>query len=105
MPSLIVMKKIMLIMSNQQSHYALVIQEQIKSDGHTIVQLSIMSAGHYFHKVQLNLRNYANPDELKKAQLGNHLYTEAGSLGEGLADYYSYYVNGRSHWGSECKVV
>ena len=56
-------------------------------------------AGHYFQKVQLNMRNYGVSDELKKAQLGNHMYTEAGSLGEGLADFYSYYVNGRSHWG------
>ena len=55
-------------------------------------------AGHYFQKLQLNLRNYGL-DEIKKAQLGNHLYTEAGSLGEGLSDYFSYYVNGRSHWG------
>lgn len=53
-------------------------------------------AGHFFQKLQLNFRNTAS---VTKAQLGNYLYTEAGSIGEGLSDFFSYYVNGRTHWG------
>lgn len=52
-------------------------------------------AGHFMQKVQLNLRNTSGI----KAQLSNNLYNEAGAIGEGLSDYYSYYVNGRTHWG------
>ncbi len=53
-------------------------------------------AGHFFQKLQLNFRNTAS---VVKAQMGNYLYNEAGSIGEGLSDFFSYYVNGRSHWG------
>lgn len=53
-------------------------------------------AGHFFQRLQLNFRNTGL---VTKAQLGNYLYTEAGSLGEGLSDFFSYYVNGRTHWG------
>lgn len=52
--------------------------------------------GHFFQRLQLNFRNTAS---VVKVQLGNSVYTEAGSLGEGLSDFFSYYVNGRSHWG------
>lgn len=53
-------------------------------------------AGHFFQKLQLNFRNTAS---IVKTQMGNYLYNEAGSIGEGLSDFYSYYVNGRTHWG------
>ena len=53
-------------------------------------------AGHYFQQLQLNLRNSRTQ---QKAQMGNNLYSEAGSIGEGLSDFFSYYVNGRTHWG------
>ncbi len=53
-------------------------------------------AGHYFQKLQLNLRNVRTE---QMAQMGNNLYSEAGSIGEGLSDFFSYYVNGRTHWG------
>lgn len=53
-------------------------------------------AGHFFQKLQLNLRN----DYLvgPKVDMGNSSYDEAGSIGEGLADFYSYFVNGRTHF-------
>jgi hypothetical protein len=59
-------------------------------------------AGHYFQKLQLNFRNVdpaapANP--APKVDMGNIFYSEAGSIGEGLSDFYSYYVNGRPHFG------
>lgn len=54
-------------------------------------------AGHYFQKLQLNFRNLSG--SVRSAELGSLLYDEAGSLGEGLADFYSYYMNGRTHWG------
>lgn len=56
--------------------------------------------GHYFQRVQLNFRNYSLT---QKSDLGNLSYDEAASIGEGLSDYYSYYVNGRTHfaeWGA-----
>ncbi len=53
-------------------------------------------SGHFFQKLQLNIRNpLAGP----RVDVGNNYYDEAGSLGEGLSDYYSYFVNGRPHFG------
>jgi hypothetical protein len=54
-------------------------------------------AGHYFQKLQINLRNYSGA--VVTSDLGSLLYDEAGAIGEGLADFFSYYVNGRTHWG------
>lgn len=51
--------------------------------------------GHFFQKLQLNIRNSLAG---ARADMGNIYYDEAGSLGEGLSDYYSYYVNGRPHF-------
>ncbi len=51
--------------------------------------------GHFFQKLQLNFRNFAN---IQKVDMGNGYYDEAGSIGEGLSDYYSYFVNGRTHF-------
>lgn len=53
-------------------------------------------AGHFFQKQQLNYRNTAS---IVKTQIGNFFYSEAGAIGEGLSDFFSYYVNGRAHWG------
>lgn len=50
--------------------------------------------GHAFQKLQLNFRNYAS---IVKVDMGNSI-DEAASIGEGLSDYYSYYVNGRPHF-------
>jgi len=75
-------------------------------EGHSLVKWAQDSsvifheAGHYFQKMQLNLRNYTG---LQKVDLGSGAYDEAGSIGEGLSDYYSYFVNGRTHfaeWGA-----
>lgn len=57
-------------------------------------------AGHFFQKQQLNFRNYGIPE---KVDMGNGDYDEAGSIGEGLSDFYSYFINGRTHfaeWGA-----
>lgn len=53
-------------------------------------------AGHFFQKMQLNLRN---PGNGKKTEMGTILYSESGAIGEGLSDFFSYYANGRTHWG------
>lgn len=51
--------------------------------------------GHFFQKFQLNMRNpLAGP----RADMGNIYFDEAGSIGEGLSDFYSFYVNGRPHF-------
>lgn len=52
--------------------------------------------GHFMQRLQLNLRNTAS---VTKTQMSNNLYNEAGAIGEGLSDFFSYYVNGRTHWG------
>ncbi len=52
-------------------------------------------AGHFFQRLQLNIRN---PLAYAKADMGNIFYDEAGALGEGLSDFYSYFVNGRPHF-------
>lgn len=52
--------------------------------------------GHFLQHLALNLRN---PVADIQASMGKNLYSEAGAIGEGLADYYSYYINGRTHWG------
>ncbi len=55
-------------------------------------------AGHFFQDVQLNFRN---PRAIfpYRVQLGSFKgYTEAASLGEGLSDYFSYFINGRTHF-------
>jgi hypothetical protein len=51
--------------------------------------------GHFFQKLQLKLRN---PLVGPRVNMGNLFYDEAGSIGEGLSDYYSYFVNGRTHF-------
>lgn len=55
-------------------------------------------AGHLFISLAMNLRN-ANSTILPAPYLGTLSYDEAGSIGEGLSDFFSYYVNGRTHIG------
>jgi hypothetical protein len=56
-------------------------------------------AGHFFQEVFLNLRNSRSLDREAKPAMGNgHGYSESGALGEGLSDYFSYYINGRTHF-------
>lgn len=51
--------------------------------------------GHFFQSYLLNLRNSLIGS---KAEMGNVFYDEAGAIGEGLSDFYSFFVNGRSHF-------
>lgn len=53
-------------------------------------------AGHFFQKIQLNLRN---KNTILKADLGTGKSNEGQAIGEGLSDFYSYYINGRPHFG------
>ncbi len=54
--------------------------------------------GHFLANLQMNFRNL-DPNGIK-SQLGSYtIYNEAGAIGEGLSDFYSYYVNNRTHWG------
>lgn len=55
-------------------------------------------AGHLFIHLAINLRNSA-ASTLTTQSLGAVSYDEAGAIGEGLSDFFSYYVNGRSHIG------
>lgn len=55
--------------------------------------------GHFFQRLQLNFRNIsATPARVERVDMGNIYYDEAGALGEGLSDYFSYFVNGRPHF-------
>jgi hypothetical protein len=60
--------------------------------------------GHTFVKVMMNLRNsykdgftYTGTDF--KSELGGAGYDEAGSINEGIADFFSYYITNRKHIG------
>ncbi len=53
--------------------------------------------GHVFTQVMLNIRNRA-ANILEQSNLGYAYYDEAGSIGEGISDYYSYMSNGRSRF-------
>ncbi len=52
--------------------------------------------GHYLQNLQFNLRNAA---AVIKPEINYGFYSESGSIGEGLSDFYSYYVNGRPRIG------
>ncbi len=52
-------------------------------------------AGHFFQHLQLNIRNQLIGP---RSDMGNINYDEAGAIGEGLSDYYSYFINGRPHF-------
>lgn len=52
-------------------------------------------AGHFLQYLLLNLNNSAFTI---KPRLGNYNYDEAGAIGEGLSDFFSYYVNERTHF-------
>lgn len=54
--------------------------------------------GHAFQDIMINMRNVAG-GLTPKATLGNLFYDEAGSIGEGVSDYFSYYINKRTHFG------
>jgi hypothetical protein len=50
--------------------------------------------GHLFIDIMLNLRN---GQSTYKSDLGTLFYEEAGAIGEGVADYFSYVTTGRTH--------
>ena len=57
--------------------------------------------GHALQKVMLNIRNFSAGNDTS-VDLGSLFYEEAGGIGEGVSDYFSYYMNHRTHfaeWG------
>jgi len=56
--------------------------------------------GHFLQHMLLNLRNVSSIlAGGQNANMGNFRYDEAGAIGEGLSDYFSYYINKRTHFG------
>ena len=53
--------------------------------------------GHALQKIMLNIRNAAEGNPLR-VDLGVTTYDEAGGIGEGVSDYFSYFVNKRTHF-------
>lgn len=51
--------------------------------------------GHALNDIMINTRNRSGP----RSSLGYLFYDEAGAINEGIADYYSYVMNGRTHFG------
>jgi hypothetical protein len=64
--------------------------------------------GHALVKVMMNMRNTQHDGFSQivhpfKSDLGTRFYEEAGAINEGIADYFSYVMNGRTHfaeWGA-----
>jgi hypothetical protein len=56
--------------------------------------------GHFLQRTLLNHRNFDSSSTAltKTADMGNYHYDEAGSIGEGLSDFFSYYINQRTHF-------
>lgn len=54
--------------------------------------------GHALVNVKSNLRNRASGLPIT-SDLGYYFYDEAGAINEGIADYYSYVMNARTHFG------
>lgn len=57
--------------------------------------------GHAFVSLMMNYRNGTTSSSYTtlRSNLGQLYYDEAGAINEGLADYFSYMVNGRTHMG------
>ena len=55
--------------------------------------------GHAFTYVMLNVRNKADPNVVLESDLGYLFYDEAGAIGEGISDYFSFVMNKRTHFG------
>jgi len=55
--------------------------------------------GHAFNSISINMRHKAFGTNIAaESSLGFLFYDEAGSINEGLADFYSFFVNGRPHF-------
>lgn len=55
--------------------------------------------GHALNHITFNLRNNVNPDIPYQTNLGSLFYDEGNSIEEGIADFASYLMNGRTHLG------
>ena len=58
--------------------------------------------GHGLTAVYMNMRTIGSNSNLiiaERSNIGYAFYDEAGSINEGIADYFSYYINGRTHFG------
>jgi hypothetical protein len=56
--------------------------------------------GHAFVSIMMNLRNGTGISaHALRSNLGSYGYDEAGSINEGIADYFSYIMNKRTHFG------
>lgn len=57
--------------------------------------------GHALVSIMMNMRNATGPMNAHKfrSNLGSFGYNEAGAINEGIADYFSYVINGRTHVG------
>ncbi len=53
--------------------------------------------GHALQKIMLNVRNWSAGIDMS-VDLGVTSYDEAGAIGEGVSDYFSYFVNQRTHF-------
>ena len=53
--------------------------------------------GHALQKIMLNLRNWSAGIAIS-VDLGITSYDEAGAIGEGVSDYFSYFMNQRTHF-------
>ena len=54
--------------------------------------------GHALQDIMINMRNVAG-GITPKSTVGNLFYDEAGAIGEGVSDFFSYYINHRTHFG------
>ncbi|MBP9674616.1 MAG: hypothetical protein KBD63_05930 [Bacteriovoracaceae bacterium] len=55
-------------------------------------------AGHAFVYIMMNMRNVADTNVLERSNLGTLGYDEAGAINEGIADYFSYVIDDRTHF-------
>ena len=53
--------------------------------------------GHAFVHIMMNLRNH-DQTGIGLSRLGTRFYDEAGAINEGIADYFSYAMTGRTHF-------
>ena len=56
-------------------------------------------SGHMITHVMLNARNSVSSSVITNSDLGYIFYDEAAALGEGISDYFSYFMNDRTHLG------
>jgi hypothetical protein len=87
--------------------FDLIFKDQVKfAQDNTVIYHEV---GHGLVDIMLNMRNTAEyartiadpllTDFLVRADLGYGTYDESGSINEGIADFFSFYVNERPHMG------